>query len=364
MRILYLGIATNEHLRRWVLAAVARGHEVHVASFDPSEIPGVHLHALRRDPFKARRYAGALVQLRRLLPELAPDLLHAHYLTGYGYLAPWLGHHPWALTIWGSDVYKNPHRSLADRWLSRRALAAADLVIGDSRDVVHAAEQLGARPARSAVIPWGVETNLFRPLARAEQRAAALGRLELPSTARIVLSARSLAEPFYRVRDVVHGALEAMATCSDLYLLVAGGGALAEPLRRAASGHAGAERIRWLGPVPRSAMPELMGLADLYVSVPTHDATSVALLEAMAAGCAVVASDLPSNREWVRTGPGPTGRLVPPESPRAIAKALIELLEDELGREQLGRRAREVVLRHGEFERCQDRVDGLIRALR
>jgi len=365
VRILYLGIAESEHLRRWVGAAAARGHEAHLASFEPAPVEGATLHPLIRHAGKARRYARALGDIRRLISRLAPDLVHAHFLTGYGYLAPWLGFHPWALTLWGTDILQNPQRSRADRWLSRAALRSADLVIADSRDALRAAQRLGARPDRSLAIPWGVEVDRFRPPATHDERRQLLRALELPDSALVVLSARSLTEPFYRVEDVVRGTLQAMQSSDDLFLVVAGGGELLEPLRAAVRDHPGAARIRWLGQVERRRMVSLMALADIYVSVPTHDATSVALLEAMASGCALVASDLPSNREWVVPLPGSdaTGTLVPARAPEAVAAAITAYAQDRFTRERVARAARARVVRHGEFERCQGRVDRALRGV-
>jgi len=57
------------------------------------------------------------------------------------------------------------------------------------------------------------------------------------------------------------------------------------------------------------------------VSVPTSDATSVSVLESMACGLPIIASDLPANRQWIAPGAG--GWLVPPRDAEAITQALV-----------------------------------------
>lgn len=361
MRILYLGTAENEHLRRWVEAAVARGHEAHVATFEPpASMDGwsAVIHPLHGDRSRLIRYLGALADVRDLARRLRPDLLHAHFLTGYGYLAPWIGVRPWALTVWGTDILRNPDRSRADAWLSIRALRSADLVIGDSGDAVARAEMLGARPHSSVVVPWGVELDLFQRVE--ERRAAILDRWGLPRDAQVLLSARSLAEPFYRVADVVDASLQIMAVRSRVHLVVAGEGRLAGDLKQAVAGHVAADRVRWVGQVDRPTLAGLMGVAEAYLSVPTHDATSVALLEAMAAGAPVIASDLPSNREWVGDG---AGRIVPAGDSAALAHAILAVLDDPTGAQRAADEAQARVAQHAGVERCQDRLDALIGAI-
>ena len=329
-----------------------------MATFEPGPVPGAVIHPLESPPHRLGRYGGALRDIRALVGRLQPDLVHAHYLTGYGYLSPWLGFRPWALTVWGSDVYRSARRSPLDRLLSRRALRSAGLVIGDSRDVVRAAEDLGARPERSVVIPWGVETDRFRR--GATDRWRVLSGLGMPEDADVILSARSLDEEFYRVEDVVLGSLAAMADRPNAFLVVAGCGRLDESVRRLAKGHGAADRIRWVGQVPRGRMVELMNVADVYVTVPTHDATSVALLEALSSGAAVVASDLPSNREWIGEA---TGVIVPANSPDDVAREVADLLDDRERRRAMGRAGRSRVRTIADHRACMDRVDALVRAL-
>jgi colanic acid/amylovoran biosynthesis glycosyltransferase len=83
-------------------------------------------------------------------------------------------------------------------------------------------------------------------------------------------------------------------------------------------------------------------LPSCIVSVPTTDGTSVALLEAIATGAAVVASDIPANREWITDGEN--GLLVPSADATALGKALLRLAADPEERARLGRAARQTAV--------------------
>ena len=96
--------------------------------------------------------------------------------------------------------------------------------------------------------------------------------------------------------------------------------------------------VQWLGHV--DDMPELMSRADVVCS-PTYyrEGLPKCLLEASAAGCAMIASDIAGCREAVT--PGVTGLLVPPRQVPPLARAMITLGEDEVLRQRLGEAARQ-----------------------
>ena len=75
----------------------------------------------------------------------------------------------------------------------------------------------------------------------------------------------------------------------------------------------------------------------MSVSVPVSDATSVSVLESMACGLPVVATDLPANRQWLEAG---DGALVPAGDPQALAAAIQAWCEDEDRARGIGERNR------------------------
>ncbi|MEZ5608242.1 MAG: glycosyltransferase [Burkholderiaceae bacterium] len=101
---------------------------------------------------------------RRHVRELAPDIVHAHYITSYGYLAARCGRHPLVLTAWGSDLLVTPQASPWMRWLTGWILRRADLITGDSASLMDAARQYhpqapfmkftGAWTGHAAPAPW------------------------------------------------------------------------------------------------------------------------------------------------------------------------------------------------------------------
>jgi len=106
----------------------------------------------------------------------------------------------------------------------------------------------------------------------------------------------------------------------------------------------------------REEIPELLSLMDLFVMPSFQEGLGLALLEAMAAGKPVVASDVGGMTEVIV--PGQTGILVPPAKPEALAEAMISLIRDPVRMSTLGSNAKEDVR---ERFSCNSMVEGTIR---
>src|SRR5262245_31758707 len=130
MRLCYLADPRSIHTRRWLDYFVQRGHEVHLLTAH-TEFPfldGVKVYPiLALPPFmkNLKRGQGWLAflvssqRVRRLLQAIAPDLLHAHFIKYYGWLAARSGFHPLIITAWGGDILAEQGAfSLGGRWLT------------------------------------------------------------------------------------------------------------------------------------------------------------------------------------------------------------------------------------------------------
>lgn len=120
----------------------------------------------------------------------------------------------------------------------------------------------------------------------------------------------------------------------DFRLMLVGDGRLKRGLARRARRRLGA-RVVFEGQVPHERLPQYYATADLFCS-PARGSESfgLVLLEAMALGVPVVASDIPGYRSVVAHGS--EGLLVPPRDPEALAEALAALLRDPARRARMG----------------------------
>lgn len=116
-------------------------------------------------------------------------------------------------------------------------------------------------------------------------------------------------------------------------LVIAGDGPCREDLQRETEGLGIGQRVRFVG--PRTDMPELIQLFDVYALPSLWEGLPIVLLEAMAAGCPIVATDVGGNSVAVKDGYN--GYLVPARDPGALSEALIRLLAEAGLRRQLGK---------------------------
>lgn len=338
-----LGDASHVHLRRWADAMLARDWRVSVISALPLAQPGTEQIALP-PVSRATDWLFRVGAARRAIARLQPDLVHAHYVSSYGYLAARAaGGRPLVMTAWGSDLLVSPFESRLRRWLTAWTLRQADAITGDSADLIEAARAyLGDRPrAELLELHWGVDLARFRPAPWADKPGFE------------IVSLRSWSAN-YRVDQI----LRAVARLPAAVLHLLGGGPDEALLRRLAVELGLGERAIFHGRLDDAGMAAVMARCKVAVSVPASDATSVSLLESMACGLAVVASALPANRQWL-----PAEALVAVDDVDALSAALARLQQDDAMTAAWAAGNAERMRRDGSRDTQMDRADALYRRL-
>jgi glycosyltransferase involved in cell wall biosynthesis len=264
------------------------------------------------------------------------DLVHVHWLVPNAAMVADVvrAHHvPLVVSLHGSDVFL-AERLLPARLLARRALEAAGAVTACSGDLLERARRLGAPEGRSRLVPYGVDVAAFSPRPGSEGVRARLG---VPPGRLFVLALGRLVEK-KGFADLVAAAGRA----PDLHVVIAGAGDLRPDLEAQARG-IGAS-VSFPGALDREAAADALAAADV-VAVPSVrdragnvDGLPNVLLEAMAAGRAVVATRVAGIPGVVREGEN--GLLVPERDPAALALALSRLRCEPETRRRLGAQAR------------------------
>lgn len=370
LRLAFLADPNSIHTRRWVAWFARAGHDVHIidpfgVQVAPGLADGVSVDAYGPLP-RGLPLVGLLSRRRAVRGELArlgTQVLHAHSVRRYAWLAALSGFHPLVVSPWGSDILRVSGHQVRTRWWNGFALRRADLVTVSSEGMRAASIRSGARAERIELVHHGVDMRQFAP----GDPGPAIHRLVRGDGAPVIVSPRTIL-PLYR-QEVVVDAVAALAARGIPATLVmsarAADPAYLDALRtRAASAGIG-NRLRVLDDVPHEQLGDLFRLADVVVSVPESDSFPVTLLEAMACGRPIVVSDLPAVTPVLAAiGGGAAALIAPVGDAPATADAIHQALSmDDEQRDELGARLRDFVQRTADYETNMARMETLYRRL-
>jgi teichuronic acid biosynthesis glycosyltransferase TuaC len=227
---------------------------------------------------------------------------------------------PAVVKLHGSDI-----NSLAEMPGPRRmlqwALPRAARIVAVSRALADKVTELGVAPERIALVSNGVDSERFTP----RDRQAARRSLGLPAEARLALYVGNL-KPAKGVLDLLAAAPAVVDANPHNYLALVGGGESAGAIAETAKalGPERASRILRLGPLPADQVALWMAACDILVLPSWNEGTPNVVLEALASGRRVVASEVGGVPDLL-TDPA-LGVMVPPRQPAQLGVALIHEL--------------------------------------
>lgn len=292
---------------------------------------------------------GDLLALRRPRPGRPPLIWHARrndeMMIGLALKA--LG---WPLALIFTSAAQRRHKSL-----TRRLIAAMDAVISPTE----AAASFLERPA--TIVPHGVDTDLYRP---PPDRAAAFAATGLPG--RYAIGVFGRVRPQKGTDVFVQAMCRLLPRYPDFSAVVIGriaaeNTAFAADLRRQVAAAGLADRVLFMGELPIDEVPRWYQAITIYVFASRNEGFGLTLIEAMAAGCALVAAQAGAAEKVVTDGE--TGLLVPPGDVDALVAALEPLMRDPARASALGMRARERVLDAFSIDAEADGIVAVYRAL-
>jgi glycosyltransferase involved in cell wall biosynthesis len=319
MRILYFSRNWTTHDQRFLRTIVAGGDEAWLLRWENAgqplpqeELPPGVREALWED--------ATLSNLQEVLDCVQPSLLHAGPVHTCGYLAALSGFRPFVLMSWGSDILWDAMRDDASRARARIALSAADWLVCDCREVCRRAAEIAQYPQERIVsFPWGIDLDRFEESDGSRPIRQRSGWDRAP----IVLSTRSW-EPVYGVDIAIDAFNLASHVVPSARLVLAGEGSQSTAVKAHLVRNDLTARTHLPGRISQAELPAYYQDADVYMSCSYSDGSSVSLIEALAAGLPIVATDIPGNREWVEEGVN--GWLCPAGDALAFARALADAL--------------------------------------
>ncbi len=328
MRLCYIGNLRSIFVKRPVKWFADRGHELHIISPQPLQIRSrrvkVHFAALpaRQQVIPGAALSLRAIKLRRLLRNIAPDVVHCHYALSSALPLLAASGFPRLLTVYGSDIYR-PGGQIGEV-TNLLALWRADAVAASSHEMMAFITQRYKLPQeRIFHIRWGHNLRIFRP--RPDARRILAKRFGITAE-HLIFSPRGL-QAVYNQRILLEAFPEVVARHPDTLLIL-----LAKRFK-------GTFDINFLPDAVRAKVlvfkqylsPAEMALftaaSDLTVSIPYSDQLSACLIQAMACGSIPLVSNLPVYRRTITDREN--GFIVDPHDRETLAKAIMRVLDDK-----------------------------------
>ena len=291
-------------------------------------------------------HLATIISIWRLCKRWRPDVFVAHGFSEHlwGRYAALLAGVPTIIHVeHNSRERYTPWRLFQARWLAKKT----DAIVGVSEGVLSSLLSLGFPPEICTSIPNGIDLSKFESSANLEWRmrasalvmAARFGKQKDHKT--LILALHHLANENIHLR---------------LYLAGTGKQRDINNLKKLVRLHGLEEQVFFLGQTER--LPALL-MENKYFILSTHyEGMPLALIEAMAAGCACIATNVIGVREVI--GHRKSGILVAENDSIALAAAIKEILADDLFSESLGKVAREVALSKFDIEQTSRNYQKLI----
>lgn len=336
MKIIYFTLDYSPHDHRFLAALSESEHQVFYVRLQrgprqvesrpvPQNVEIMHW-AGGQKPFEWRDLPRLVLDFRRVVKKIKPDLIHAGPIQTCAFIAVLSGFRPILTMSWGFDLMRDVERGWAWEKITRYVLRNTQYFTSDANVTRDKAVSYGMNPEKTVVFPWGVDLEHFRPH-------------PAPRTPHsFTLFCNRAWEPIYGVDVLARAFVKIAAERPQLRLLLLGSGSQGHLIRDILTNGGVLEQVTFAGQINNADLPRFYQMADLYISASHVDGSSVSLMEAMACGLPCLVSDIPANKEWLRDGEN--GWLFRDGSVDDLAAKIAQSLENYKLLPQMGQKAR------------------------
>jgi glycosyltransferase involved in cell wall biosynthesis len=248
------------------------------------------------------------------------QLIHVHWAIPTGLIGALVGtifKKPVIVTIHGSDFRLAMERASILRRIFLYVCKKAKHIHCVSERMKGEIERFGIDKGKILTFPMGIDENFLSERRDQDEN--------LNHRCFTILSNRNLLS-IYNISLLIRAIPIILKEDLKVRFLIAGEGPERENLEKEAENLKVSKYVQFLGRIQHEEMPNLLNQTDIYVSTSLHDGASVSLLEALASGVFPVATDIPSNREWISDGEN--GFLVPIDEEKVLAERIVEAIRN------------------------------------
>lgn len=344
MKVVFIAPQNSIHVIRWANAVVEKVEELHLITLHPTRhnlSEKVKVHKLK---FKAPiGYISNSFELKKLINKINPDIVHIHQLSGHGTLMSLTGIKGYLLSVYGSDIYNFPRKTVFHKGLIKYNLRRASFLASTSN--VMAEEIRKYTKKEIFVTPFGVDINKLKKLNSifSKRKTVTIG---------LVKTLKKKYGIEYLIRAVP--ILEKKLQDFKIHLIVYGEGELKSHLKDLSNSlKISAE---FPGYINNELLPEVINQFDIVCIPSNNESFGVSAVEAMACERPLVVTNADGLKEVVDDNIN--GIIVEKMNPYSIAEGLYKLIKNKDLSLEMGRNGREKVLNKYNWE---DNVDQMLK---
>ncbi|MCY6370499.1 glycosyltransferase family 4 protein [Clostridium ganghwense] len=290
MRICFLGDGSSIHIKRWLYYFQEKGHQVHLITFSDVKLENIEVHKIGEFDINQDggnwRYILKAGEVKKIIKKINPDVVNAHYVTSYGFIAALTGFKNLVISAWGSDILVAPKRNIVYKLITKFALDRAKLITSDSDFMSEETRKL--TKVRTITVPMGVEKGLCSLERKDENKEIKILSLRtVNKNSNIDIIVKAFSKILKNIKD------------KNIKLIITNDGPEMDNIKNLINELQIQDRVEIRGFISREELLNLLITSQVFVSILDSDSTSVTLLEAMACGVLPIVSDLPANKQWI-----------------------------------------------------------------
>jgi len=319
MKLLFLADGTRTYTQNIINYFCDKGYEIDLITTRPLKNKGIRVHVIpdcfdSNGELKNFWYIRHAWFVRRLIRKIRPDILHALYVTNYGFLGAIAGIRPFILTAYGTDILPTPEKNFFHYVILRIASRRADLIHSLAPHVSE--EIIRMRVSFKKILTYRYFVDI--------QKFTCTTNLTTPERF-TVLSTRNW-DQNANLETLMKAIPAVLAEKSNVWFIFICNDKTRQRLQELAREQNITQHIAFPGSQAHSLMPRFYQQADLFISIPLTDGMPYSLVEALACGTFPIVSRIPANEFWIENGQN--GFCVAPDDPAGLSRKILQALDD------------------------------------
>ena len=358
MKLLVLSDANSIHTQKWVLSLSERRVNLRLFSlFKPNdqiakiyENLGVQvdytnvkqkIKNIRNPNLSKIYYVTALPQIKKIINDFSPEIIHAHYASSYGILAFLTFFHPTILSVWGSDIYDFPRKNIFNKLILKKVINSTDVICSTSKAMKKIINSDFLRKD-CQLIPFGVDTTKFTPSTTNE------GKFTI-GTIKSIESYNGIDCMIDAANILIHE-----RNLTNIEFLIVGEGSLLSAMKEKCKKLNLEKNIKFTGYIPHNEIVKYFNKLSVFIAVSTRESFGVSILEAASCRIPAITSNIGGLPEV--NAHNHTGFVIPTNNPKILSDKIMKFYNEKTLLLKMGNNARKRVLKFFDWQNSVDQM--------